>query len=430
MIPFNGYPRPYGSFSEPVAIPATEPDAGSQVCVQFGRNWLPYVLGALQQLLLQSTWIYTTKTELLEVQGSVFNLIAMFGNAIDTGDCLTEPTFRQPDDCSLQVSIDGGATWATIFDARACAIGAADNQIAEGIAAGILGGPTQLPPTTPPIPLACWTYHVTLTGNGVFKIPFALNDGWTVQITNAKGGWYDGNLLAPWFCPDGNEYQLGDCLASSGTTDTADPLPTQNHMELLFQYGSVFVPAYNTTYAIPSGTGSTDGQFRANDSVLSDNAGSIEFDLTVCNESVVIVCPEVLDFTTGQHHTDANGDNTVTPYGYYGGGYASGVGYQSTPTVIGGYSGVTDCIEILDAISMTTVDSVITYGNNSDGTTDLYYFVAWQTDDNAWHQSGGGSSWGSLIAVGGVHCKRLLITCSSTVLSRTLTVTGITVGCS
>jgi len=55
-----GYDRPYAhpvsSFEVPVVPPDAEPDEGSQVSVCFNEAWLPYVLGALYQLYLQTTW--------------------------------------------------------------------------------------------------------------------------------------------------------------------------------------------------------------------------------------------------------------------------------------------------------------------------------------------------------------------------------------
>jgi len=55
-----GYDRPYAhpvsSFENPVTPPDAEPDEGSQVSVCFNEAWLPYVLGALYQLYLQTTW--------------------------------------------------------------------------------------------------------------------------------------------------------------------------------------------------------------------------------------------------------------------------------------------------------------------------------------------------------------------------------------
>jgi len=287
MFPISDFPRSVGSFPQPVAIPATEPEDGEQVCVQFGRNWLPYVLGALQQLLLQTTWIYTTEDEVKAVQQSVFDLIAIFGNAIDTGDCLVNPTFQQPDDCTLQVSFDGGTTWSTIFNAQPCAIGAADNQIAEGIAAGIIGPtPVQPGPTTPPVVASCYNFHVVLSANGSWKIPFSVNDAWTITVSNAKGGSWDPDFSPLWTCPEGTEYILGACGAPMVTVST-DPLNTLSHMRLIMQIGSTFYDAYNQSQTVPNGTGAVDAYFQVNDANLSDNQGTYEFDIQVCNESII-----------------------------------------------------------------------------------------------------------------------------------------------
>lgn len=51
------FPRPKSSFELPVSAPDVDPDEpGEVVSLCFNAAWLPVVIGALQQLLLQSTW--------------------------------------------------------------------------------------------------------------------------------------------------------------------------------------------------------------------------------------------------------------------------------------------------------------------------------------------------------------------------------------
>jgi len=56
---------PTSSFNVPVPPPDSDPDEGSQVTVCFAEAWLPYILGSLMQLRLQSTWIGDADTVLL-----------------------------------------------------------------------------------------------------------------------------------------------------------------------------------------------------------------------------------------------------------------------------------------------------------------------------------------------------------------------------
>jgi len=80
-----GYNRPFAhptsSFNEPVLPPSVEPDEGEQVQVCFAVGWLPYVLGALSQLLLQSTW-QGDPADVLLAQGRATNLLGLFANPV------------------------------------------------------------------------------------------------------------------------------------------------------------------------------------------------------------------------------------------------------------------------------------------------------------------------------------------------------------
>jgi hypothetical protein len=79
VYPPGEYPTPLPCFPFPVAPPAHQPGDSPtfQVCINV--DWLPYIAGALKQLLLESTWVTMSSSDLLNVQGQVFDLIAMFG---------------------------------------------------------------------------------------------------------------------------------------------------------------------------------------------------------------------------------------------------------------------------------------------------------------------------------------------------------------
>jgi len=84
MYPPYGFPTPVPSFEFPVTPPGSQPfdDPRFQVCIN--QDWLPFIAGALKQLLLQSTWIVADDAALLDVQGRVFDLISAFGQ-VDEG---------------------------------------------------------------------------------------------------------------------------------------------------------------------------------------------------------------------------------------------------------------------------------------------------------------------------------------------------------
>lgn len=74
------FAKPISSFQRPVDPPDIDPNTGDQITVCFNELWRPYVVGALTQLLLQSTW-NTDTVDLDTTQGRVFNLIDMFRTA-------------------------------------------------------------------------------------------------------------------------------------------------------------------------------------------------------------------------------------------------------------------------------------------------------------------------------------------------------------
>lgn len=73
---------PVPSFEFPVDPPSTGPfdEPVFQVCIN--QDWLPFIAGALKQLLLQSTWNAANDTQVLDIQGRVFNLISAFGQVV------------------------------------------------------------------------------------------------------------------------------------------------------------------------------------------------------------------------------------------------------------------------------------------------------------------------------------------------------------
>jgi hypothetical protein len=77
VYPDTLYAAGRGSFLRPVAQPITNPSDTPTVSVAINCDWLPYVRGALQQLLLQATWIEGFPG--LDItQGRVFDLIDLF----------------------------------------------------------------------------------------------------------------------------------------------------------------------------------------------------------------------------------------------------------------------------------------------------------------------------------------------------------------
>lgn len=276
MYPPSPYAVPIGSFQRPVALPTTDPKEGPLFYIGINCEWMPLVAGALKQLLLQATWDTTDVTHLERVQGQVFDLISKFNCAtaptlaqlcpqiIDFGcECGEEDSMWRQDGCKLIMSCNGVDTFT--YDPSAC----------------IAAGTSQPPPGGSPAPGACLVYDVTLQASSKWQLPVAVDNGDTITISGAQGGWSDGTIN-PWHCPDGDNYLLGICVGGSAGFDGADPVPSQFHMRLVALTSMQGYDAFNTTIGI-IGLGSPDSlTFQANDATLSDNAGSVSFRVTIC----------------------------------------------------------------------------------------------------------------------------------------------------
>lgn len=69
---------PTSSFNKPVPLVLIDPDVNPNWQVCFRKEWLPYVLGSLQQLVLQTTWKVANVNELELVQARAQQLISTF----------------------------------------------------------------------------------------------------------------------------------------------------------------------------------------------------------------------------------------------------------------------------------------------------------------------------------------------------------------
>lgn len=189
-----------------------------------------------------------------------------------------------PTGCGIQWSLDNGDNWETI-DLATCITDLANGAIGQAIDDGLISTPGQQSPGTPPESLECNSYHVELRASDRWHSPIALHEGWTVEVTNVHGGWSDGT--PQWNCPDGARYLLGECSEQNKSHEETDPDPTTlYHMQLIGVFGvdtDIFDPT--TLYTLTSEP-VDDMFFQANDGSLSDNQGSISFDVEICNQSV------------------------------------------------------------------------------------------------------------------------------------------------
>lgn len=112
----NPFARPISSFQKPVPLVTVDPDDEPDYQVCFRKEWLPYIIGSLQQLLLQTTWKTDDKDALNLVQARAQLLISMFLNACE-GDMDVRQNEETP--CILEKTNDG-IEWVPFADLSLC----------------------------------------------------------------------------------------------------------------------------------------------------------------------------------------------------------------------------------------------------------------------------------------------------------------------
>jgi len=219
----------------------------------------------------------------------------------------------EPTGCGVQWSTDDGGTWNTI-DLNACISTISDTvfntDLANAIAQGKVAVPGQPGPDTPPETDFCKTYHVLLHANDRWLSPIPVADGYTVEITNVTGAWWDGDITsAIWYCGNGQRQILGTCSDTGAHTASTDPLNTTRHMSIVGNVASSWFDPHSLS-TIPAGIPSSALYLQANDSQLYDNQGSLEFDITICNHAPV-GWTQVWDFSSAAHSWYGADSNTT-----------------------------------------------------------------------------------------------------------------------
>lgn len=114
----ENYPKP--SFPRSVVPPSVDPDEGDLVCIELAPEWLPVLMGAVDQLLLPSTWDANEFNQRLAVQRA-----DTLKNQIADAKPMLQIRYNALT-CLLEQSLDGGDTWETVPGyelAIACEIG-------------------------------------------------------------------------------------------------------------------------------------------------------------------------------------------------------------------------------------------------------------------------------------------------------------------
>jgi hypothetical protein len=254
---------------------------------------------------------------------------------------------QNPDNpCELQTSIDG-VNWCTFADLSKCT-------------------PRSQPGNGTPQPGAgggCQTYHGTMGAAAPWYVPTVVNTGDTIEISGAGGAWNDGSEVA-WRCPNGEGFFAGNCTGITAL-DSLDPLPTEPHMALLAVINGVYYNVSSGVFTIPSGITNAQVLLQPNDSVLNDNAGTIEFNITVCNNQSNPI--------NSTYTFDLNPSGWVPldiPSNLHNGVWVPGQGFGDTNEETSGYDYRAAGAQI-DLPSFTLTDFVVTYnlvqGSNASG---------------------------------------------------------------
>lgn len=108
---------PYAPFTEPLPPPSAAPNAGNIVCLEINRDWVPYILGALEVYRWEDAW-QAQGSQLRQVLGWVQDLLMLLASA--SGVCMDGVTNISIDGCDLIVSYADGSTQT--IDLTTCAV--------------------------------------------------------------------------------------------------------------------------------------------------------------------------------------------------------------------------------------------------------------------------------------------------------------------
>lgn len=100
-----------GCYEQGSIPPVVEPDAGTQVWLgPVAREWLPWICGSLDQMRNPSSWIVADETAMYNTLRRVDTLLGLVcGNGGSQN-----PVMLRLENCVLQTSSDGGATWVDV----------------------------------------------------------------------------------------------------------------------------------------------------------------------------------------------------------------------------------------------------------------------------------------------------------------------------
>jgi len=276
MYPAGGFPVPVGSFTEPVDPPGVDPTAGPLVYVGINCAWLPYITGALTQLLLQSTWNFSTLAELENVRGQATDLMNLFNCARlpSLEDLLGTQGSGCEEDCMCCLRFQDGKLQSLV-----CGVWT-DVPGQEG---GIIPASPQPGDGTPqPKPGECKKYHGQLPATEQWYLPTVVNSGDVITASNF-GGASNAPPAITWNCPTGLLFFAGQCQGDGLVADFLGPLSTAFTQALIIEINGSFYDLTQGPFTVPGGVVNETCTVQLNWNDLSELQGNVTFDIEVCN---------------------------------------------------------------------------------------------------------------------------------------------------
>jgi len=254
-----------------------------------------------------------------------------FDCPIDLGEDGMRLRINPADKCEWQMDC-GDGVWTHFWSPKDC------------------GSPdiTQPAPQGELMPGQCKIYNVTLQGKEKWLAPVPVGPGYSVEVSAAAGMWYP-NYSFLWYCPQGTRAVLSVC---TGTEDMVSgrPYTPKGVGRLIFDHNGTFYDGYNTTTVIPANAPLSDLMFQMNDADLSDNQGSISFNVRICapaegtfNEENLTISATTSTPVTMTQATDPTKVYRITlsgtaQVGVDTGSPLNGDAFYRQPTVGGGYT--------------------------------------------------------------------------------------------
>jgi len=286
MWPDSQFAVPVGSFSSPVPVVQNDPTQGPFFYVAVNQAWMPYIQGALLQLTLQTTWDTNDPAILNLVQQQAMALMNQFTIATDQCPAGSQPTLIKESEYEMsvceQLRFQNGK-----LQGLCCGVW---TDIQGQTSGQLVGGAGQAGPGlgTPAPGGNCQTYHAVMQGNSLWNAPFGVNAGDIITVSNGQGAASDGTL-GPWLCWNGDTYFLGIDIPGTGGPVGTDPLPTAKHMSLICKINGVYYSCLSPI-TVPAGVVNAPVVFQVNDSTVSDNGGSLAYDVQYCNNAAASWC--------------------------------------------------------------------------------------------------------------------------------------------